>query len=430
MVSITQAGAPLAPPAPLPVGRALRIAFLILVALLIPVAIAEAVSAVGTDPERPGIVDFHPFWLAGRLAWEGRFADGYDASLMRAMERALGGGRDAFMPFVYPPLFGLVVAPLALLPVGWAFGVFVVSTLAFYVAVLRRLAGSWFWPALMAMSPVILAEIRMGQNGFLTGGLAGLSALLALRGRSGAAGAAAGLLAFKPQMATMLPILFALRRDWRALATAVAVALGLSALAVVALGSGTVPAFLRSTAVVADFMSAGTFPLHRMTSLYAFALSLGAPAGLALVLHAAVALAVVGATATAMARLIGRAGSERPPSGARDAAGLALMATAFVSPYFFDYDLTVFGAGLALALPGLARGIGRRGIAALLIGFGAVGASGLVFALLVGFLPGARLSLGGPALLVCFAVAALTLWRGADAAGRAPGGAGSRIRSL
>ncbi len=93
--------------------------------------------------------------------------------------------------------------------------------------------------------------------------------------RAALAGMATGALAFKPQIATMLPMLFALRRDWRALGVAAVVAGLLTGSAVLILGRDTVPAFLSSTSVVAEFMASGTFPLHRMTSVYAFALSLG-----------------------------------------------------------------------------------------------------------------------------------------------------------
>ncbi len=106
--------------------------------------------AIGSDPARPDIVDFHPFYLAGTTAWDGHFAKSYDVPFMQALQRSFGGGKDVFMPFVYPPLFGLVMAPLALLPLGLAFPLFTVGTFAFLRrrdaaarrgVVLARLAG-------------------------------------------------------------------------------------------------------------------------------------------------------------------------------------------------------------------------------------------------------------------------------------------------
>ena len=380
-----------------------RVAVSALLAAVAAAATVQAIAAVGSDPARPDIVDFHPFYLAGRTAWTGRFAQSYDVPVMQALQRSFGGGRDVFMPFVYPPLFGLVMAPLALLPLGPAFALFTLGTFAFFLTVMRRLAGAWFWHAVLAVSPVLLIEIRVGQNGFLTAGLAGLAADLSLRRRGARAGLAAGALAFKPQLATMLPVLFALRRDGRALATAVLAAALLSGAAVLVLGRDTVPAFLSSTSVVAEFMASGSFPLHRMTSAYAFALSLGVPARLALAIHGAVALSVI-AAATVTAHRLGGHPSSPAPSEPRTAAGVLLMATAFVSPYFFDYDLTIFGAGLALALPGLARRMPARSLVLLLVCIGAVGAIDLVCGLFVARSDASSLSLGGPAILACFGV--------------------------
>ncbi len=370
-------------------------------------------------------MDFHPFYLAGRTAWDGHFAKSYDASYMRALQRSFGGGKDVFMPFVYPPLFGLVMAPLALLPLGMAFPLFTVGSFTFYTLVMRRLAGAWFWHALLAVSPVLLIDIRLGQNGFLTAGLAGLAAEFSLQRRGARAGMATGALAFKPQIATMLPMLFALRRDWRALGVAAVVAGLLTGAAVLILGRDTVPAFLSSTSVVAEFMASGTFPLYRMTSVYAFALSLGTSARLALALHGFVALSVVTA-ATLTAHRLGGDPSSRAPSDPRTAAGVMLMATAFVSPYLFDYDLTVFGVGLALALPRLARLIPPRGLVALLFGIGVIGVVGLVCNVLVtrGAMP--SLSFGGPALLACFGVILGAL--GGHSMGRHGSGSTTRIR--
>ena len=391
--------APALPPA---ISRLTKTALAILLVVAVLLAAAEVVWAVGSDPARPEIVDFHPFYLAGTTVWDGHFARSYDGSVMRALQRSFGGGKDVFMPFVYPPLFGLVMAPLALLPVGAAFLVFTLGTLAFYLAVLRRLAGLWFWHAALSVGPILLIDIRLGQNGLLTAGLAGLAADLALKRQGARAGLAAGALAFKPQIATMLPVLFALRRDGRALAAAVSAAVLLTGSAVLILGRETIPAFLSSTAVVADFMAAGTFPLHRMTSVYAFALSLGLPPRLSLAIQGLVALVVVVAAGSAAHRLGRDPASDR--SEPRTAAGVMLMATAFVSPYFFDYDLTVFGAGLALALPGLARRLPPRGVVALLVAVGVIGALGLVWQVAMALGATAALSLGGPALLACFAV--------------------------
>lgn len=89
------------------------------------------------------------------------------------------------------------------------------------------------------------------------------------------------------------------------------------------------------------------------------------------------------------------------------------MATAFVSPYFYDYDLPVFCSGLALILPALAAAMERRRVAALLGAVALAESLGLLMTPLVGRLP--TPSLGAPILLACFGTAALALWHGAQA---------------
>ena len=411
-------GLPPFPPAavsPPAVSAITKAAVSALFAIAVLVATVEAIRAVGSDPARPEIVDFHPFYLAATTVWQGHFAQSYDLRFMQDLQRSFGGGKDVFMPFVYPPLFGLLMAPLALLPVGLAFPLFTLGTFAFYLVVMRRLAGAWFWHAVLAVSPVLLIDIRIGQNGFLTAGLAGLAAELTVTGTATRAGLAAGALVFKPQMATMLPILFVLRRDWRALGIAGLTAALLTGSAVLILGRDTVPAFLSSASQMATFVASGTVPLHRMTSAYACLLSLGASARLALIIHGLVAFSVVTAASVTAHRLTR---SSTASSDARSAAGVMLMATVFVSPYIFDYDLTIFGAGLALALPGMARRISPSGLVTILIGVGVAGALDLVTNMLIDRGAMAALSIEGPALLVCFGTI-LGLLSGADTVRRA-----------
>ena len=387
------------------VSRTLRVVLVGVLALQLAFGTLAAVTAVGAAPDRPEIVDFHAFVAVGRLALEGRLAEAYDATRLADIERAMGN-HAVVLPFNYPPVFGLLLAPLALLPVGAAFALFAGATLALFVAVLRRLAGPWVWTALLAVAPAALIDLRIGQNGFLTAGLAGLSALLALRRRGAAAGLTAGvLLALKPHLALGLPLLFLLRRDWRALAAAAVAAAMLTAASLAASGPGTLPAFLAGLGQSGGFMAAGRFPLHRMVSVDAFLMAAGVSAALALLVHGVVACGALALAAATVARL-------RDPAAA---AGLLLSVTLLLSPYLYDYDLVLLGVALALMLPALARVLPGRKLDALLVGCAVTGGLGLLAMLLMGVLPGTRMSLGGPVLLVGFVLVATALRRDARA---------------
>lgn len=397
---------------PVHVGIPLRVALCAAFATALLAGAWFVAEAVGASPGRDDIVDFNVFHLAGRMAWQGNFADAYRASTMLRLERSLGGGRDVFMPFSYPPLFGLVLAILAVLPVGLACLALTATSLALYLTVLRRLAGPWFWPILFAVAPAVLQNLRVGQNGLLTGGLIGLSALLALGRHRWSAGIVIGTLAIKPHLAPMLPVFLLLRRDWRGLAAAAASAAALTEASLLVFGPGTFAAFLASFSDVGRFLALGLYPLHRMTTVFSCLVSLGVPLAPASVAHAAVAAAVLLlAVRTALACGDPRVGL-----------GLCVMSTAFLSPYLYDYDQTTFGVGLALVMPRLARVMPRTRVVLLLSAVAGTGLAAMLQDPLAEFVAAARLSLMGPVLLACFVVIASTLRRApAEAAARGDG---------
>jgi hypothetical protein len=180
--------------------------------------------------------------------------------------------------------------------------------------------------------------------------------------------------------------LLAARGRWATAAIAGSVALLLTGFSFLAVGPEPFQAMIAAGAEAARSMAAAHYPLHRMTSLYSTGLSLGLPAGAALALHVACALAVF-------------AGVIRTGRGLPEPtlAGLAIMSTAFLSPYFYDYDLPLFGVGLAMVLPELAARTTRLSLGLLL----GVIAAAQVISLAVNnwaFRP----SLGGPLLLAAF----------------------------
>ncbi len=383
-------------------------------ALLVLGAISVVLSLRTGEPTRT-IVDFDVFHLVGRLVREGRLGEAYSWSTMEALEDGLGRSGKGYLPYAYPPPFAIAMAALATLPVGAAYAVFTAAGSALFAVALWRLSPHWFWPTILALSPPLLVDVMSGQNGMLTGGLAGLSAGLALGRPGGAAGALAGLLAaLKPQLAVGFPLLFATRRDWRAAIIMAATAAALCGAAAAALGPAILPAFLAGLSETAQALSQSRFPLHRMASVYACLRSLGVPAGLALPLHAASALVALGAVAAVGRRV----------ADARAASGLALIATAFVSPYFYDYDMPVVGIGLALALPALARTMAPQSICGLLAAVALAGSIGGVQAVALS----TKLSLGAPILAACLGVILAKLprqpmpspgWRPGEARGAA-----------
>lgn len=317
---------------------AVAIAFLL---VLIAGMLRNAVdfSGVNGSAGAARYVDFDVFHLVGRMAWRGAVAQSYSIPSMLAAEAA-ESSLHAQMPWTYPPQFDLIVALLALVNKGVAYLMFIGASFGAYLWILRQLAGPRFGEVVIATFPALMVCIVVGQNGFLTGALAGAFALASLRGRR-IAGLPLGLMVIKPHLAVGLTVMVLARQSWGVLALATLVTLASAAVSTLAFGPGIWAAFLAGAHDAGAYLRQGAYPMYRMTSLYAAARTLGLPADAGFALQAAAALAACAATAFATL--------QRWP--ARQQVGVALLCTLAISPYSYDYDMPIFGlaAGLLAA---------------------------------------------------------------------------------
>jgi hypothetical protein len=101
--------------------------------------------------------------------------------------------------------------------------------------------------------------------------------------------------------------------------------------------------------------------------------------------------------------------------GIRQSLGLAAVASLLISPYAYDYDLPIYGIGLALLLPDLERLGSKVELTAIYVMSALIGLVGLAqsFRLQVQFGPDVALgddmplSVAGPALVVLLGL----MWR-------------------
>ena len=299
-------------------------------------AIWQAAAILPTLGAGNTLVDFDAFYIVGQLVAEGRAAQAYDRAVMAEIQTALLG-HSGFMPWTYPPMFDLIVAPLPLLSRGLSYALFTGTTLAFYLAMIARLSGTAFLPVLLALTPPLYITLNIGQNSFLTGGLMAVFVALSLRG-SAVAGVPLGLLVIKPHLGVGLAVHALFDGRWRVLAVASAVALAFAALATAILGLDIWRAFLAGVAASGDALARGSYPLFRMTSVYALLHTLGVPPTIAFWVQSG-----TGLLACALIALSVRARLPR-----RYTLAMACFASALVSPYLYDYDMTIAGVGLAL----------------------------------------------------------------------------------
>ena len=334
----------------------LKVVFALLAAILI--ATTARFSGLAIRPEHNKVaVDFHAFYLAAQLVWRGEIDKAYHAvHMFRLLAET---GREGFLPWAYPPQYNLLMAPLALLPVGAAYVVFMCLTLGAYLAVVRHLAGVYFTTVVLSILPALAVTAASGQNGFLTGALVGWTCIGLLRARW-SAGLPLGLMVIKPHLVVGLALHTVLTGRWRVVAVAAITVATTGGLATSLLGDAIWTAFLGGLGEARIFLEAGLYPLYRMFSPYSALRSLGVPAPAALACHALVA---IGSLA-----LIGVAVVCRKPLPQQ--LGLAVLASLLVSPYAYDYDLPILGIGLALLLPDLLAAANRREQAAVLgLGF-------------------------------------------------------------
>lgn len=332
----------------------------ILRAILAVAAVLILVSAVSfQSPETFGrdklLTDFDAFHIAGTMALDGYAADTYRAETMYAAQTRIVEGAK-FLPWTYPPPFTLFVAGLALLPIGLSYALFTALTFLFYLIVLRRIAGPWLPGVLIAILPTIVLTLRTGQNGFLTGALVG-AFLLAFLDRKPGAGVPLGLMIVKPHLNVGIALLALLERRWSALFGAAAVVIAALAVPTIVFGISIWPAFMAGVRESSAFLAEGYYPLFRMTSVYATLRSFGLSADLSLVLHGTGALIAI----TLFVRLWW-CGLEP-----RVLAAVACIASLFVSPYNYDYDLSIMGIAIAFILPNLLATAKPGQIAALLL---------------------------------------------------------------
>jgi hypothetical protein len=306
--------------------------------MLVSAILFQAPELLGKSKE---LNDFDTFSISGRLALEGKAEQAYSARLLfEAQKRTIG--QSEFMPWTYPPQFTVIAMGLAIPPVGLAYCLFTGLTLALYLLVLSRIAGPLLPGVVVAMLMTFVMLIRTGQNGFLTGALIGWF-LLAFDKRKASAGVPLGLMVIKPHLAAGIALLGLLGKRFAALAIAALVVVATSLLATAILGAGIWKAFMNAAHEATALLAAGHYPLFRMTSIYACLRSFGLNAETALVLHA------IGAV-IAVLSIIGLWFKAKTP---RLVMAGTMVGSLFISPYNYDYDLSILGLAIALVLPDL-----------------------------------------------------------------------------
>jgi hypothetical protein len=283
--------------------------------------------------------DFLSFWAASDLALEGRPAAAYwPVDHIRAQMKAFPD-LPGYFAFFYPPMFLLVVLPVALLPYGASVTAWLLVTGAAYVAAMRALMPPR-WTILPVLAfPALLINLRYGQNGALSAALFAAGAAFLDR-RPVLAGVFLGGLAYKPHLAVAVPFVLAAAGRWPAFFACGGSALAFAALSWLVLGTDTWLAFREGSALAQQALNEGWVAPEKMISLFTGIRMRGGSLALAYGLHAALAAAVLLAVV-----LVAR----RRPGGAAEVSLMAAAAT-LVTPFLVDYDLMITAVPLGWML--------------------------------------------------------------------------------
>jgi alpha-1,2-mannosyltransferase len=282
--------------------------------------------------------DFPPYWAASSLALRGHPAAVYDHPKLDAAERAVMGRKGhGYQPFLYPPVFLVIVLPLSLLPYNGSLIVWTLVGLVAYTIVVREIAPrrETLWLALAF--PAALLAILDGQNGLITAALFG-GGLLLLERRPWIAGALFGFLCYKPQFGILLPMAFVAARKWRAATAAALVVAAFAGLSAALFGMQTWRAFLDGIPLVTNSMlGQGDVGFGKIQSIFGAARLWGASVAVAYAMQAVVSLLAAGAVLWIWLK----------PSGFPAKAAALATGTLLVTPYLLDYDLVLLALPIA-----------------------------------------------------------------------------------
>jgi hypothetical protein len=331
---------------------------------------------------KPLGTDFSNVYAAGTLTWQGRPAEAYQPALQHDAEKAVFGGREVpFYGWHYPPFFFAVAVLVAAVPYAWGLSIWLVTSLAAYLAVLRAILPRPETLLIAVAFPAVFVNIGHGHNGFLTAALLG-GALQMLDRRPWLSGVLIGCLVYKPQFGVLIPVALLAGGRWSSIGAAVATVAALVAISFVTLGSGVWHAFADSmTFTRTVVLEQGNTGWEKIQSIFSATRMWGADVPAAYAVQIALALTLVATIAW-----LWRSDAAFELKASALATG-SLLAT----PYVLDYDLVVLAVAVAFfARHGLISGFRDYEISVLaaawivpLLSRGIAGVTGIPLGLLV-----------------------------------------------
>jgi alpha-1,2-mannosyltransferase len=293
--------------------------------------------------------DFMVFYTAVRSCIEGHLSLIFDGdaftAAMNEQFRAWLAAPLNLHPWVYPPLFLLLMVPFGMLPFAVSCGFFLIVTFVLLNCAVRcyapRSDQRLVCGVSLLLSPATAFTVAVGQNAFMTSALL-VGGFGLMRRTPLLAGTLLGLLACKPQLWLLVPVALLAAREWQVLASALGVAclLALTSAAVFGLEPWRewLMLMLRPNPLYEHWLQFGRL---NGQSAYTEAVLLGAPPGFASLLQAVATLACA-ALVWWCFRLSGL--------GRDLQLAVLLTATILAAPHVSNYDAVMVAVAVSLFL--------------------------------------------------------------------------------
>jgi|CXWL01.1.fsa_nt_gi hypothetical protein len=285
---------------------------------------------------QPVFGDYIAFWSAGRTVLDGKAEEVHKREPQWTHHREAVPEVKFYAQFASPPTLLLFTPIMALAPYHVSAIIFLALCLTLYFFAMAKILPDKRALIFAATVPAIVYQLGSIQLGMIVASVSGL-ALFWLDRRPRLAGALVSVLAIKPHLAILWPLLLALSGRWRAFAAAAIATAIFVAVGGLAFGFDAYLRFFASLSGAARVIIEQRVATPSYGSLYANLLQAHAPQAIAATAHAISAAGALGLSLWVFR------------NGQRGEQGAALCAaTLLISPYMFFYDFALLAAGVAL----------------------------------------------------------------------------------
>ena len=297
--------------------------------------------------------DFLQEWVGGYVVRNGEGVRLYEAEYTKRLQHdpeivGFSWNRGSYLPMVYPPFYYLVVSPFSYLPVRWAalgWGGMMTVLLLVSVRLLagvggEKLGSRWF-PLLCAVYYPVIVNLASSQKATVCLLIFTTTYVLLRSERRFLAGLVFGIVAFKPQLAIVVPLFMAIRGEWRFVGGCVLTGVFLLALSLMVGGESCLD-YLKFSRDFAQYISTPGYHLANAHTLYSFfSLLFGGTPGVTV--YVVTGLSIIALLVWCRPLFFSSGGSISPLYYSA-----MVILTVLLSPHLYTYDLTILLLPLCL----------------------------------------------------------------------------------